>query len=205
MPTTNIVEKPQEIYQIKVTLLGTDPPIWRRLLVPADLTLEQLHDVLQVAMGWQDCHMHEFRIGSQRFGKPDPMEQAFRGPRTASERTTRLFHVLGRAGTKAIYTYDFGDGWEHQIVVEKRSAPEPGRAYPTCLAGERHGPPEDCGGIPGFYNLLEAIGDPKHEQHEELPDWVCDNFDPEAFSVDEINRLIAPLQRRRIKAAAAKK
>jgi len=150
MPKTNTVEKPQEIYQIKVTLLGMDPPIWRRLLVPADLTLEQLHHVLQLAMGWEDCHMHEFRIGQQRFGTPDPMEQVFGGSRTASERTARLFNVLSRAGTKAVYTYDFGDSWEHQIVVEKRLAPEPGCLYPVCLAGERHGPPEDCGGIPGF-------------------------------------------------------
>ena len=88
MPT-NTIEKPQEIYQIKVTLTGTDPLIWRRLLVPSNLTLEQLHDVLQLAMGWEDCHMHEFRIGQQRFGKPDPMEQAFAGPRAASERTAR--------------------------------------------------------------------------------------------------------------------
>jgi hypothetical protein len=94
----------------------TDPPIWRRLLVPADLTLEQLHDVLQLAMGWEDCHMHEFRIGQQRFGKPDPMEQASGGPRTASERTARLVTALGRVGAKAVYTYDFGDRWEHQIV-----------------------------------------------------------------------------------------
>jgi hypothetical protein len=100
MPTTPTVEKPKEIYQIKVTLLGTDPPIWRRLLVPAELTLEQLHHVLQLAMGWEDCHLHEFRIGQQRFGKPDPMEQAFGGPRTASERTARLFNVLDRAGPR---------------------------------------------------------------------------------------------------------
>jgi hypothetical protein len=116
------------------------------VLVPSDLTLEQLHDVLQLAIGWEDCHMHEFRIGQQRFGKSDPMEQAFGGSRTASERTARLFNVLGRAGAKAVYTYDFGDGWQHQLAVEKRLAPEPGRAYPACLAGERHGPPEDCGG-----------------------------------------------------------
>jgi hypothetical protein len=201
---TNTVEKAQEIYQIKVTLLGTDPAIWRRVLVPADLTLEQLHDVLQLAMGWEDCHMHEFRIGQQRFGKPDPMEQAFGGSRTASERNARLFNVLGRAGTKAVYIYDFGDSWEHQIVVEKRQAPEPGRAYPECLGGERHGPPEDCGGIPGFYNLLESIRDPKHERHEELLEWL-DDFDPEAFSTDEVNRRFAPLRRRRNKAATTKK
>jgi hypothetical protein len=205
MPSTNPVEKSTEIYQIKVTLLGTDPPIWRRLLVPADLTLEQLHDVLQRVMGWEDCHMHEFRIGQQRFGKPDPMEQAFGAPRTANEGTARLSSVLGRVATKAMYTYDFGDSWEHQIVVEKRLAPEPGRAYPTCLAGERHGPPEDCGGISGFYNLLEAISDPEHEQHEELLDWLGDVFDPEAFSVAEVNRRLAALQRRRNKATAGKR
>jgi len=204
MPITHTVEKPQEIYQIKVTLLGTDPPIWRRLLVPADLTLEQLHQVLQRAIGWEDCHMHEFRIGQQRFGKPDPMEQAFGGPRTASERTTRLFSVLGRGRAKAVYTYDFGDSWEHQLAVEKCLAPEPGRCYPACLAGERHGPPEDCGGIPGFYHLLEAICDPDHEEHEDLLEWVGGSFDPEAFSVDEVNRRLASLQRRRAKAAGKK-
>jgi len=204
MPT-NPIEKSQQIYQIKVTLLGTDPPIWRRLRVPANLTLETLHDVLQLAMGWEDCHMHDFRIGQQQFGTPDPMEREFGGPRTASERTARLFQVLGRAGIKAVYTYDFGDGWEHKIVVEKRLAPEPRRAYPVCLAGERHGPPEDCGGIPGFYNLLEAVSDPGHEQHEELLDWLGDGFDPEAFSVDEVNRRLAPIQRWWSKATAGKK
>jgi hypothetical protein len=205
MSTSHSADKPQEIYQIKVTLLDTDPPIWRRLLVPADLTLEQLHYILQLAMGWKDCHMHEFRIGHQRFGAPDPMEKAFGGSRTASERNARLSNVLGRAGIKAVYTYDFGDSWDHRIVVEKRLAPEPGRAYPACLAGQRHAPPEDCGGIPGFYNLLEAIRDPEHEEHEELLDWVGGGFDPDAFSVEEVNRQFAPLQRRRSKAAAGKK
>jgi hypothetical protein len=203
MPT-NPIEKPQQIYQIKVTLLGTDPPIWRRLLVPAALTLETLHDILQLAMGWEDCHMHDFRIGQQRFGKPDPMERAFGGTRTVSERTARLFSLLGRVGAKAVYTYDFGDSWEHGIVVEKRLAPEPGRVYPACLAGERHGPPEDCGGVPGFYNLLEAIGDPQHEEHEELLDWLGDGFDPEAFSVEEVNRRLAPVQKWWNKAAGKK-
>ena len=88
-------------------------------------------------------------------------------------------------------------GWEHKIVVEKRLAPEPGHAYPGCLAGERHAPPEDCGGIPGFYNLLEAMGDPEHEQHEELLDWLGDGFDPEAFSVEEVKRMFWPSPSRR--------
>src|ERR1700739_2358761 len=100
----NTAGKPDQIYQIKVTLLGTDPPIWRRLLVPTDLTLEQLHHILQIAMGWEDCHLHEFRIGEERYGPPDPMERAFGEPRTASDRAVQLFNVLERPGTKAVYT-----------------------------------------------------------------------------------------------------
>lgn len=200
----NGAENLGEIYQIKVTLMGSDPPVWRRLLVPGDLTLEQLHRVLQAAMGWQDCHLHEFFIGKQRFGTPDPMERAFGGSRTASERTARLFEVLGRARAKAVYTYDFGDSWEHAVVVEKCLAGESGRDYPVCVAGERCGPPEDCGGLPGFYNLLEAMRDPEHEQHEELVEWLGYRFDPEAFSVDEVNRRLGPMQRRRKKVGARK-
>jgi Plasmid pRiA4b ORF-3-like protein len=193
----NTVDKPPEIYQIKVTLVGTVPPIWRRLLVRADLTLEQLHNVLQLAMGWEGCHMHEFRIGKQSFGKPDPMEHFLGGLRTVSERTAYLFTVLGKARAKALYTYDFGDSWDHEIVVEKCLAPEPGRTYPVCLAGKRRAPPEDSGGIPGFYNLLEAFADPEHEQHEESIEWLGDDFDPDTFSVDEVNQRLALRQRHR--------
>ena len=199
MPTKQSATSPT-IYQIKVTLLGTRPPIWRRLLVPANLTLAQLHDVLQLAMGWENCHMHDFRIGQKRFGTPDSAEGLMGLPSTASERTARLFRVLGKVGAKAVYTYDFGDGWEHGIAVEKVLPPAMGQAYPICVDGKRHGPPEDCGGVPGFYDLLEAIGDPEHDQHEEMQDWLGDDFDPEAFSVDEVNRRLAPLRRCRSKA-----
>ena len=198
MPTKR-VENPQEIYQIKITLLGTSPPIWRRLLVPANLTLEQLHDVLQLAMGWEDCHMHDFRIGQKRFGKPDTDDRLMGLPAVGNERTVRLFSVLGKVGAKAVYTYDFGDGWEHAIAVEKVLSPEAGHAYPACVEGKRHGPPEDCGGVPGLYNLLEAIGDPEHGQHEQMRDWLGDDFDPEAFSVDEVNRRLARIHRHRSK------
>jgi len=190
MPTKKI-ENPNEIYQIKVTLLYTKPPIWRRLLVPATLTLEQLHDVLQLAMGWEDCHMHAFRIGQRRFGIPDDDL-----PEIDDTRDVQLFHVLGKVGAKAVYTYDFGDGWDHAIVVEKRLLPTPGQAYPVCVEGKRHGPPEDCGGVPGYYSLLEAIGNPLHPQYKESRDWLGHEFDPEAFSVDTINRRLAPSARR---------
>jgi len=118
-------------------------------------------------------------------------------PATVSERTARLNTVLGRKGAKAVYTYDFGDSWEHDIVVEKVLAPESGKAYPACVAGKLHGPPEDCGGLPGFYNLLEAISDPEHEEHEELLEWLGGGFDPDAFSVEAVNRQLGTLRRRR--------
>ena len=186
----------EEIYQIKVTLLGTDPPIWRRLLLAADLTLARLHDVLQSAMGWEDGHLHEFRVGRQSYGPPDPNEGGFGIDDRIDERRVRLHQVLGRIGAKAVYTYDFGDGWEHGIVLEKRLPVNPDLAYPACTGGQRACPPEDCGGIPGFYELLDAIQDPKHERHEELLDWVGEEYDPEAFSVESVNRLLHGTRRR---------
>ncbi len=181
MPTKKI-EILQKVYQVKVTLPGTSPPIWRRLLVPGRFGEPEPNDRL---MGLPALGL--------RYGKLKRRVDVA----TGNERTTRLFSVLGRVGAKAVYTYDFGDSWEHAITVEKVLPPEPGRAYPVCTDGKRHGPPEDCGGIPGFYNLLEAVADPAHDQHEELRDWLGGGFDPEVFSVEEVNRRLAPLQRGR--------
>jgi hypothetical protein len=199
MPTKKIAI-PLEIYQLKLTLFDTRPPIWRRLLVPAGLTLEQLHDVLQAAMGWDDSHLHHFRIGQKRFGKPDPNDRLMDLPAVGNERTMHLFTVLGKVGAKAVYTYDFGDSWEHAIAVEKVLPPGPGVPYPICVGGKLQGPPEDCGGIPGYYNPLEAIRDPARDEHEEMLDWVTGDFHPEAFSVEDVNRRLAPLQRHWAKA-----
>jgi hypothetical protein len=186
---------PPDIYQLKVTLLDTRPPIWRRLRVPSGFALEDLHSVIQAAMGWDESHLHEFRIGQKRFGKSDPSARLMGIDPIGSERTTRLFMVLGKVKAKAMYTYDFGDSWEHAIVVEKVLLPEPGVPYPVCIEGKLQGPPEDCGGIPGYYNLLEAIRDPNHPEHEDLLDWVGGEFDPDAFSVEEVNHRLAPIQR----------
>src|SRR5260370_18662758 len=111
---------PPEIYQIKVTLLGTSPPIWRRLLVPAEVTLAQLHDVLQAAMGWEDGHMHEFSVGQRRFGRPDPEDRLMGMPSVENERTVRLSGISGRVGSKAIYTYDFGVSSAPSMILKKR-------------------------------------------------------------------------------------
>jgi len=195
MPTKKMLDS-QEIFQIKITLLGTRPPIWRRVLVPTSLTMEQLHHVLQAAMGWEDYHMHEFSIGRRLIGRPDPDDRLMGMPPVENERKVQLFSVLGRIGAKIIYTYDLGDSWEHSIVLEKRLPADPDMTYPVCTGGQRACPPEDCGGIGGFYDLLDAISDPNHDQHEELCDWLGDDFDPEAFSINKVNRMITPTRRR---------
>ena len=118
-------------------------------------------------------------------------------PPVENERRVRLSSVLRRMGAKLIYTYDFGDSWEHSIVLEKRLPAAPPIAYPMCMAGQLACPPEDCGGIGGFYDLLDALRDPTHEQHEELQDWVSGDYDPEAFSTEAVNRVLTRLVPRR--------
>jgi hypothetical protein len=197
--TTKKISSAQDVYQIKVTLLWTKPPIWRRLLVPSSMTLEHLHDALQIAMGWENCHMHDFSAGRRRFGQPDPSDGFMDGPQVESERTARLSDVLKRAGAKMTYTYDFGDSWEHSIVLEKRLPPDQDTVCPICLDGQLACPPEDCGGIPGFYRLLDILADPKHKEHEEMREWVGENYDSEAFSVDKVNKFLLPKRRPRKK------
>jgi hypothetical protein len=180
-------ESVEEIYQIKVTLLRTKPPIWRRLLVPGEFTLAQLHNLLQVAMGWEDYHLHEFLVGRERFGVPDPDDKLMGVPACIHERKVRISDVFLKPGSRAEYTYDFGDGWAHDLSVEKILLPEPGLSYPLCTDGKLHGPPEDCGGIGGFYNFLEAIQDPRHSEHADLLAWIGGSFDPESFSPAAVN------------------
>jgi hypothetical protein len=175
------------VLRIKIVLLGTKPPIWRRVLVPAEFTLAQLHDVVQAAMGWEDCHLHQFYIGKRRFGVPDPNERFLGGSPTLNEKKTCLATLLNRVGAKATYIYDFGDSWEHTLTVEKILPAETDVAFPLCTEGKLAAPPEDCGGIPGFYHMLEALGDPNHEDHEDMRDWT-DSFDTEAFSIEAVNK-----------------
>src|SRR5260370_8309998 len=175
------------VLRSKIVLLGTKPPIWRRVLVPAEFTLAQLHDVVQAAMGWEDCHLHQFYIGKQRFGVPDPNERFLGGSLTLNEKKTRLANLLNTVGAKATYIYDLGDSWEHVLTVERILPAELDVPYPLCTEGKLAAPPEDCGGIPGFYHMLEALADPNHEDRENMRDWI-DSFDPEAFSLEAVNK-----------------
>ncbi len=173
------------IHQIKVTLKHIRPPVWRRLQVPADIKLGRLHVILQLAMGWYDSHLHAFRAGHTSYGVSDPDSPND----MKNERNVRLDKIAG-AGDVLIYEYDFGDGWEHEIKIEKILPAEKGKHYPLCLAGKRACPPEDCGGPWGYERLLEVLADPKHEEHEEMLEWIGGAFDPEAFDLDEVNQAL---------------
>lgn len=181
-----------DAYQLKVTLVGSEPPIWRRFQVAADATLAKLHLTLQAVMGWSSYHLHEFRIGGTHFGEPSPEDWE---PVT-NEARVRLGEVLPGPRRTFRYEYDFGDSWEHRIVVEKIVPALPRTALPVCLAGENACPPEDCGGIYGYYNLLNAVADPKHPDHRDLAEWLGE-FDPNLFDLEAVNRRLQPSPRRR--------
>jgi Plasmid pRiA4b ORF-3-like protein len=134
-----------------------------------------------------DSHLHEFLFRGQHYGPTHPE----RGVAEAiDERKVRLNQLLARVGAKIVYTYDFGDGWEHGIVLEKGLPIDPNMAYPLCTGGRSACPPEDCGGIGGFYNLLEALQNPRHPQHEELLEWLGEDYDSEKFSIEAINQIL---------------
>jgi hypothetical protein len=171
------------VYQIKVTLKGSKPPIWRRLQVTTDTPLARLHRILQRVMGWEGSHLYQFVIGGITYGEP-----AMLGELDAKDaRTVTLEILVPREKSKFLYEYDFGDSWDHELLVEKRLPFEAGKRYPVCLTGRRACPPEDCGGIWGYASFLEAIRDPEHPEHEEMLEWVGGEFDPEAFDLDEVN------------------
>lgn len=176
----------RSIYQLKVTLQDISPLIWRRLLVASTVSLEDIHIILQIVMGWTDSHMHEFAKGSDRYGIPDEYFPSD----IHDEAKYRLDQVLQEEKEKLIYTYDFGDSWEHEVILEKILPFETDTVLPVCLQGNRACPPEDIGGIVGYEMFLEAISDPSHPEHENMLEWIEDDFDPEHFDLIEVNNLL---------------
>ncbi|GHJ40493.1 plasmid pRiA4b ORF-3 family protein [Streptomyces sp. TS71-3] len=179
------------IHKIKITLRESRPPIWRRLEVPSGITLRDLHHIIQAAFGWEDYHMWAFETGRDRYGVVD----CDLGIRSAASK--RLDHVAPHTGDRLRYTYDFGDDWEHDLLIEDVTAPEAGTAYPRCLTGRRACPPEDCGGIWGYDYLIEVLADPHHEEHEDRLEWLglgsADQFDPAAFDAAQVNSALSAL------------
>jgi Plasmid pRiA4b ORF-3-like protein len=183
--------EPAPIYQIKVGLRGAKPPIWRRLEVPADITLARLHIVIQAAFDWDDTHMHVFETPYGNFGIAD----ANLGHR--AEAPVTLEQVAPTVSCKLRYTYDFGDDWEHDILVEKVLVPDRTAAYPRCTGGRRAAPPEDCGGIWGYAELVYVMSDPAHPDHNQKLEWLglddATEFDPTSFDAEAVTQALAAL------------
>jgi hypothetical protein len=172
----------ERLYQFKITLLDTRPPIWRRIQVK-DGTLDKLHEYIQTAMGWTNSHLHHFRVGEQLYGDPLLMQENFEEMEYEDSTTTKLSAILPKSGRRfrCEYEYDFGDGWRHEVLFEGCLRAERGTRYPVCVEGARACPPEDVGGTGGYEEFLEAITDPEHEDHDGLLEWAGGSFDPEAF------------------------
>jgi len=172
------------VHQLKVTLRQVRPPVWRRVLVESSSTLYKLSAALETAVGWYGGHLHTFDVDRVVYGQPDPDWDV------RDERKVRLGDVLARVGSKMRWDYDFGDGWEHDVVVEAIVDRDPKLRYPRCVAGRRACPPEDCGGPYGYRELLAALDDPSDPRHEEFVEWVPPGFDPARFDAGEINLML---------------
>lgn len=179
-----LIKVPSSVFKLKVTLRHIEPAVWRGLLVPADIVLPRLHLVLNEAMGWTNSHLHMFKLRDRKFGDtraPDAGELQIE-----DERKVTLDALLG-PGQKLAYDYDFGDGWRHEVLVEKQHDVDERVTYPLCIGGARACPPEDCGGPPGYEQLLAALIDEDHEEHDRLLTWIGGHFDPEGFDVNRTN------------------
>ncbi|MBR0670486.1 plasmid pRiA4b ORF-3 family protein [Neoroseomonas soli] len=189
-----------EICTLRIELCDSDPLIWRLVEVPTSITLKALHEVIQAAMGWFDYHLWEFTIGQRRFGLP--MDEDWGTEPRIEARKVRLREILAPRKTTMTYVYDFGDGWEHRLILTNIRQGEPGIDYPRYVAGEGNAPPEDCGGIPGFYEKLDIAADPTHPEHDDIKEWLGD-YDPNVIDALQIEISLGRIAKRR-KAAKAR-
>jgi hypothetical protein len=188
--STKSTKSISRIYQIKIVLCDSKPPIWRRLLVSDAINLYKFHQIIQIAMGWTDSHLHQFIIDGEYYSIPSPYDMT----PVIDERRYRLNQIVSLKSDKFFYEYDFGDSWVHEITVEKTSLPDPDVKYPICIKGKRACPPEDVGGILGYEYFLEAVNDPDHEEHDMYLDWQGFEFDPESFDIEETNLALLQLK-----------
>jgi hypothetical protein len=187
MPPKNKSEQ-KRVYQIRVALRDVTPPIWRRIQITGDMNLRQLHWTLQTVMGWQEEHRHRFDFFGTRYGDPRVIEGE-----VLDETKVILCQLIIGEKEKFLYLYDFGDAWEHEILVEKILPVEKGTRYPVCLTGKRACPPEGSGGTTEYEELLNILNDPSHPEHEETFEWLPGDFDSEKFDVESVNRRLLGL------------
>ncbi len=196
------MSKREHSYQFKVSLKGMELPIWRRIEVPGSYSFWDLHVAIQDSMGWLDYHLHAFRVRNPATGKVDeigiPADDALEDdPPCRPGWEVPLSSYFRDPGVRADYEYDFGDGWEHEVILENIHDRVSGCKYPRCLAGARACPPEDCGGVPGYEELVKRIRKPTDEEYKGIEQWQGGTFDPEAFDPKKV-RFDSPKERLRI-------
>jgi hypothetical protein len=184
---------PPALYQFKVTMTDITPPIWRRLLVSNTASLRRLHLAIQIAGGWGNCHLHVFDIAGTRYDPRDPFGELH----FHSDAHARLNALPLSPGSRFQYLYDFGDGWKHEVLLEEVRTAGEAPAFPVCLAGERAFPPEDSGGVPGYYRMLRILGQPEHPEYKETRAWVGQQYDPEFFDLGLVNERLRVRRPRR--------
>jgi hypothetical protein len=176
--------------ELEITLLHIKPRIWRNFVVPGGIKLNRLHDVIQAVMGWTNSHLHSFRIGNFEYLQADPNDAGWQQTTgdciVHDERKHNLRDLIGAKGDKFTYTYDFGDDWEHEVKVKSITQLDEPLKIAFCNIGERASPPEDCGSVPGYEELIEALPNPKHPQHQHWIDWIGE-YDPARFDCDKVN------------------
>lgn len=180
------------IYQIKITLNGVKPPIWRRIIVNSETTLNDFHKIIQTTMGWTNSHLHQFIKGNTFYLNEEIEDDfGFMGKYKEVDYSDLVISdLLKKEKDKIKYEYDFGDGWEHTILLEKIKENSVKIPHPKCIKGKRACPIEDCGGAWGYENLIEIMNDPKHPEHKDMADWIGDVFEPEVFDIDMVNEML---------------
>ena len=179
-----------EIYQVQVSVINSKPKIWRRILIKSDFLLSDFHKVIQSSMGWTNSHLHQF-IKDQNFYTVRMQDDDFWNEmNNVDYKKMKVSDLLLKEKEKIVYEYDFGDGWRHDIVLEKILLNDEKMKFPVCLAGKRNCPPEDIGGVWGYKSMLEILKQPKHEEYKSYKEWLGNDFDPEYFDIDEVNKLL---------------
>jgi hypothetical protein len=184
-PAAKTPAKAGSLILLKVTLNDIRPAIWRRISLPGSTSLGDLHLIIQAAMGWDCSHLHAFQAAGRDFGDPFDLEDA------EDEEDMTIDGLVRLGVSRFLYTYDFGDNWEHTLLIEKKQPPADAPAIPTCLAGSRNCPPEDCGGAPGYDELLAALAAPDSPDSRELLEMIGEGFDLEEFSIEKTNARMA--------------
>lgn len=195
------MSSPEQIARVRISLKEIEPEIWRLVAVPLGLNLKGLHDVIQAVFGWQDYHLFEFQVGEKLYGLPDPPEDY--GRKVMHAKLVKLEALVGKGIRSFDYVYDFGDDWEHRVQIEGIEPADPALKYPRFISGARRGPPEDVGSVPGYYDFLEAVSNPRHREHRRLVEWYGGPYDPDDIDLTALRFRLGHIAKRRHAGKAA--